>query len=735
MKDVTVAFVWHFHQPYYSDPLTHTGPFPWVRLHAAKGYFDMGVLLEEHPDMRATVNLTPSLLLQIQEQVRGTVTYVFWTHAARPAADLNEDEQAFVLRHFFAANWDTMVRPHDRYYTLLIQRGTESQESELARLARRFSVQDFLDLQVWHNLAWFGHRAVARYPALRELIAKGRQFTETDKQEVLKIQHEVLSALIPLFRRLHERGQIELSTTPFFHPILPLLIDSDIAKRSRPDSVLPARFIHPEDARAQLRLALEFHETLFGHRPVGIWPSEGSVCPELVPMLAELGVRWTATDEGILAGSLDAWRREEQLYRPYSFSSQQGEVAFLFRDRELSDAIGFTYSRNEPAAAVTDFCGRLRGIGERSADPRPLVPVILDGENPWEHYADGGEGFLRGLYEAMGQQDGEIRLRSSIPKDCLEESRPKTRLSRLHSGSWINADLRIWIGHPEDNDAWDRVAKTRRVLQREQQEGRHAADTLKAAWNELYAAEGSDWYWWYGDEFETDHKAIFDQVFRSHLANVYRLLGADVPEFLKNPVWRRVGTEVTIREPVALISPCIDGIVSDFYEWRGAGYMDGRAPLSAMYKGPPVFSRVYFGFNFDQFYLRLDPAEESRDSESSDADSHRHSTETEVHVQFLEPRPAELVFALNQPDPPQFTLHGSVDGINVLPVRAYDTIRRKKIIELAVPLKDLSVELGSEIQLVIKVMAGGLERERLPQHQPLVLKVPDHTFEATMWKA
>jgi alpha-amylase/alpha-mannosidase (GH57 family) len=735
MKEVTVAFVWHFHQPYYTDPLTYTAPFPWVRLHAAKGYFDMGVLLEEHPDMRATVNLTPSLLLQIQEQVRGTVSDVFWAHTTRPASDLNEDERTFVLRHFFAANWNTMVRPYDRYYTLLIQRGTEPQESDLVRLARRFSVQDFLDLQVWQNLAWFGHRAVARYPALRELIAKGRHFTEADKQEVLKIQHEVLSALIPLFHRLYERGQIELSTTPFFHPILPLLIDSDIAKRSRPDSALPPRFVHPEDARAQLRLALEFHENLFGHRPAGIWPSEGSVCPELVSMLAELGICWTATDEGILAASTDTWRRDEQLYRPYLLTGEQGgEVAFLFRDRELSDAIGFTYSRNDPAAAVTDFCARLRLIGERSSDSRPLVAVILDGENPWEHYPDGGEGFLRGLYATVARSRGEIRLRSSTPKACLNEQRPQHRLSRLHSGSWINADLRIWVGHAEDNDAWERVAKTRRFLQREHDEGRHTDETVKAAWSELYAAEGSDWYWWYGDEFETDHKAIFDHLFRLHLANVYRLLGTPVPDFLKNPVWRRLGTEVAIREPIALISPCIDGIVTDFYEWRGAGYMDGQAPLSAMYKGPPVFSRVYFGFNFEHFWLRLDPLEE-REPDTPGGDDQQHPVQREVQVLFLEPRPVRLVFALDLPDPPQFRLQESVDGSTFSPGRAYETIRRKKIIELAVPLKDLSIDLGSQIQLVIKVMEAGLERERLPQHQPLVLNVPDHTFEATMWKA
>ena len=247
MKELAVAFLWHLHQPYYTDPLTKTAPLPWVRLHAIKGYFDMGLLLDEHPDVRVTMNLTPSLLLQLLELADGSVADLFWTHTARPAVDLTGDERVFILRHFFSANWDTMVRPHDRYYGLLFQRGTHPRDEDLPDLARRFSTQDLLDLQVWHNLAWFGHRALAQYPVLRELTAQGRQFTESDKQAVLASQRDIVARIIPLYRRLQDREQIELSTTPFFHPILPLLIDTDSARRSRPDSALPQRFAHPED--------------------------------------------------------------------------------------------------------------------------------------------------------------------------------------------------------------------------------------------------------------------------------------------------------------------------------------------------------------------------------------------------------------------------------------------------------------------------------------------------------
>lgn len=728
MKTLAVAILWHLHQPYYTDPLTQSSPLPWVRLHAVKGYYDMGVLLEEYPEARVTVNLTPSLLCQLQESASGAVTDVFWTYASRPAADLSEQERRFILRHFFSANRDTMIRPHDRYYGLLIQRGTHPRDEELDGLARRFSVQDLRDLQVWHNLAWCGHRARARFPQLRDLLAKGRSFSESDKQTVLTTQRAILNEIIPLYRRLQERGQIELSTTPFFHPILPLLIDTDSARRARPESALPQRFAHPEDAEAQICKALDFHESLFGRRPVGLWPSEGSVCPELIPILTTLSIRWAATDEGVLARSVDQWQREAMLYRPYRAPVDGGDVALLFRDRDLSDAVGFTYARNPPDTAVADLCSRLQAIAGRSPEARPLVPVILDGENPWEQYPDGGEGFLRGLYAMLSSGKGHgVRVQSVTPGRELEEYPPTARLERLHTGSWINADLKIWMGHAEDNDAWERVGKTRRFLCAREETGVVPAATLRAAWDELYAAEGSDWFWWYGDEFDTDHKALFDQTFRLHLANVYRLVGAEVPEFLTAPVLRQ-SVKVDVREPRALIAPSLDGLVTDFYEWQGAGYVDGRPPLSAMHSQQAFFSRLYFGFSLEQWYLRLDPLNTLAPDETGDDEP------VAVQVHLLEPTQTTLRFRLDLPDPPQFTLRLSQDGAASEPARTFETIRRKKIIELAVPFTDLGLQAGMRVRFVVTVMRGELELDRIPSHQPLAFTVPDQTFEGVMWR-
>ena len=325
MKTVRVCFLWHMHQPYYTDPVAGSANMPWVRLHATKAYFDMAFLLDRFPRLHATFNFTPSLLVQLKEIGDGGVQDLFLEHARRRAADLNHEEQAFLIRHYFSINWATMIRPFPRYHELLVKRGLEIDEQDLQRVARQFSPQDFLDLQVWFNLAWFGYGAVQRSPRLSALRAKNRGFSEEEKLEVLALQRQTVQDIVPMYRRLAERGQIELTTTPFYHPILPLVIDTEHTRRARPDLPLPSRFRAPEDAEAQLRLAVEYHAATFGRPPQGLWPSEGSVCPELIPLLRRIGFRWLATDEGILARSLEVaqipWHRT-QLYRDDRLSRQ-----------------------------------------------------------------------------------------------------------------------------------------------------------------------------------------------------------------------------------------------------------------------------------------------------------------------------------------------------------------------------------------------------------------------------
>jgi alpha-amylase/alpha-mannosidase (GH57 family) len=732
MKTVHICFLWHMHQPYYTDPVAGSASMPWVRLHATKAYYDMAYGLEKFPAMKATFNFTPSLLRQLQEVGSGKVRDLFLEHAQRPAADLRPEEKAFLVRHFFSANWATMVRPYPRYHELLVKRGADVYGRDLERVAQQFSTQDLLDLQTWHNLAWFGYGTVSRYPHLAALRAKNRGFTEEEKQEVLAFQLATVQDIIPLYRRLMEREQIELTTTPFFHPILPLLIDTDFTRRARPDLPLPSRFHAPKDAEAQLQRAVECHTATFGRAPVGLWPSEGSVCPELIPMLPKLGLRWLATDEGILARSLDAarqpWQRNRDLYQPYLVGPEGQDVTILFRDREISDAFGFVYHKATPETAAEDVLRRLRQIIHEAPQDQVTIEIVLDGENPWEHYHEGGEQFLSLLYEACstGALDHDaIRTTTATISNALEAAPATRRISHLHSGSWINQDYKIWIGHQEDNRGWDLVSHTRSHLA--EIAATLPSDRAQAAWDELYAAEGSDWFWWYGDDFDTDYKEEFDRLFRTHLRNVWTIAGLTPPDLLNEPICSPRGMPEAdlVTAPLALLNPSIDGLVTDFFEWRGAGRIKTQPPLGAMWKAEGVLADIQFGWSLDQLYLRLDPDEHSQ--------TRQEGLTVELQLQTPE-QLYHLSFSLAPPGPDQFLLSQKLANGSWQEIGPYQSICHGNIVELAVPFKDLQLTAGQEFRMTVLVLEHRLEIARYPYHKHATFLVPGPEFDANQWR-
>ncbi|MGZ9189238.1 MAG: glycoside hydrolase family 57 protein, partial [Nitrospira sp.] len=696
-------------------------------------YYDMAFVLDKFPQARSTFNFTPSLLLQLEEFSTGRVRDLFLEYAHRPAVDLTPEEKAFLIRHFFSANWATMVRPFPRYQELLVKRGLDVHGQDLNRLAKQFSSQEFLDLQVWHNLAWFGYGSLQQFPRLAELRKKNRGFSEEDKQEVLALQQTVIRQIVPMYKALQDRGQVELTTTPFFHPILPLVIDSEFTRRARPDLPLPARFHAPADAEAQIRLAVDYHTKTFGRPPVGLWPSEGSVCPEMLPMLAKAGIRWLATDEGNLYRSLQighhAWNRHYHLYQPYTVGATDHPLMMVFRDRDISDAFGFVYHKTTPESAADDVLRRVRGLAYDIPLEHGIVAVILDGENPWEHYHDGGERFLSLLFRAF-EQDGlhighGIRVQMETVSQALATIPPTHHLDHLHSGSWINQDFKIWIGHQEDNRGWDLLQHTRARLV--ELTPSLTPEQARAAWGELYAAEGSDWFWWYGDDFDTDYKQEFDRLFRTHLRNVWTYAGATPPEILNQPlVEARTphGLEV-VQLPLAFIAPTLDGITSNFFEWRGAGAINPTPPLGAMWKSEGLFTAIFFGFDHERLYLRLDFDERSQTrQEDCAADLHIGSGIQQY----------KLSFALAPTGTDTFLLARADEAGAYRDVGSYSTVCRRKILELAVPFKDLDIEVGNELRLTLTVSEHRMEIARYPHHNPVTFNRPGDEFEATMWR-
>jgi alpha-amylase/alpha-mannosidase (GH57 family) len=715
VTDIRVAFLWHMHQPGYRDPAGGGYILPFVRLHGTKGYYDMARLSEEFPAVRVTVNLVPSLIAQIKQYAEGTAKDVFVDLTLARADDLTPTEKFFVIKNFFMNRWDTHVTPYSRYRELLFMRGSAPAAEDPRDVCSRFSDRDIRDLQVLFNLTWTGHFVRRDFPEIGGLIKKGRDFTEQDKETVIGMQREVMKRLIGLYRKLYDDGTVELSTSPFYHPILPLLIDNTTARRALPGLILPRRFAHPEDARWQINAGMELFAETFGRRPRGLWPSEGSVCPEMIPMLSEAGIRWIATDQDILFNSRLGGDSPADLYAPYRAMHDGAEVSVAFRDKKLSDLISFSYSQNDPQVAAADFMRLVQRIGEGRSGRPALITVALDGENPWEGYMDAGEGFLRHVYSALSE--GAV-ARSTTIGDYLNERHPSGTIDPLFSGSWINHNFAIWIGHPEDNTAWDAISLVRDYLARFDASS-VPEETIRRAWEEIYAAEGSDWFWWFGDDFSTEQAEEFDYLFRERLRNVYRLLGQQPPQLLSEPIKgaRRVPET---RPPIGFINPTIDGAINDFYEWANAGHYEVDLSAGVMYGGITDIESLFFGFSPKDFFIRID---------------YRRPSEGEayvVHFFIRAGRDFEIVLPLVDGQR-TYTLLASADGGAFEEVGRYERAGVGKIAEFFIPFDELGLKPGQAFSFFAEIRTDGVSILRCPRRGSLVTKVPDKNFELENW--
>ena len=596
-----VAILWHMHQPNYQEPRSNRLAMPWVRLHALKDYLDMPLTAARYDNIHLTFNLVPSLLDQVQLYLDGGTDRHLELSRIEAEA-LTPDLRREILRNFFAGNPERMIQPYPRFAELYQKQVSASSDKET--IVGLFSSQEMRDLQVWSNLTWVDPMFRKEKP-LDALFAKGRHYSEEDKAALLDWELGHLRRIIPAYRSLAADGKIEVSFTPYYHPILPLLCDSDVALEALPSLSLPkARFQHVEDAERQIAMAVEHYRENFGRDLVGMWPSEGSVSDKVLELASAAGLKWLASDEEVLRHSLTKSglkHSDHPIHRVYEHSSG---VRMLFRDHALSDRIGFVYSTWRADKAVADFMGHLRNLHRLYENDlnTVVVPIILDGENAWEYFPDDGTEFLDLLYRSLSEAP-EIE---TITFSEAVERMPAAALPKVFAGSWINHNFRIWIGHAEDNTAWDLLSRTRDELAAfELAHPDFDPDLLSAAWRQVYIAEGSDWCWWYGDEHRGPHNEAFDRIFRQHLIAVYELLDLDVPADHRRPIFRK-GEVLQAAMPDGLVTPIVDGRLTHFYEWAGAGYFDCARGGGAMHAVDQVLSRLYFAFDRDSFHIRLD---------------------------------------------------------------------------------------------------------------------------------
>lgn len=581
MKPIKIAFLWHQHQPFYLSD----GEFilPWVRFHAVKDYLEMLLIQKQYPKIKQTFNIVPSLFRQIELYLQGTKDRV-QVLSAIPADSLTSKQKQEILDQFFVCNLQNMIAPYPHYLELY----------DKAKSNEQFTNQDFLDLQVWYNLTWFGTELRKRDESISKLFSKNH-YTEEDKHFVLDKHLQIMAEILPTFKSMLVGGNIDISVTPYYHPILPLVIDTNVYHESSPDKYLPFnRFAFPQDAKAQMQKALEFYQEFFGRKPKGVWASEGSLSNQTLELFSELGFEWSASDEKLLFNSHAVESKEK--YRIFNY---QDKLNLFFRDTELADKIGFDYSNKSSEEASNDFINSILARKAELTDEEletSVVSIILDGENCWEFYTNNGYDFLNSLYKKFC--DNEL-IETVTFSEAIKHNN-KLQLNNLKAGSWINANFDIWIGHQEDRLAWDILFDVRTLF--EEKRNTLSEELCAEVLELIYICEGSDWFWWFGNEFRAPNRKDFDILFRKNISKIYNLLDAPLPKVLPKPIMSDEDLEA-FNPMTNFVLPIFDGKSKTL--WEGSGSYIPKYELSTMNSDSFLLDKLYWYLGESEIYLKF----------------------------------------------------------------------------------------------------------------------------------
>jgi alpha-amylase/alpha-mannosidase (GH57 family) len=711
MRRVHLVLLWHMHQPQYRDPESGRYVLPWTRLHALKDYWGMVEMLGDFPGIHATFNVVPSLGMQLEEYASGTFNEPWFSLAFKKADALTREDKAEIIARAFHVNHERLLSRWPRFEELF----EWSRPAGGAQAQVTFTLRDWRDLQLLSQLAWMEESWLEKDPVVSKLSGKGKDFTETDKSALQEKQFELMRMVLPAYRAAALRGQIELSTTPFYHPILPLICDSDIARVANPSTPLPRRaFRRPEDAREQLRRARAFHERTFGAMPAGLWPSEGSVSDQALTIAAEEGFKWFGTDEGVLGRTLNIGffrdangipANADRLYKPWLIQLGSNGVTGLFRDHHLSDLIGFVYSRMDAKDAAADLHGRLRNLGETVQGNQPLtISLFLDGENAWEYYPGNGRAFLREFY---GRIQADPDFRALTASEAIAEAGDIPATSGIFPASWINANFDVWIGHAEDVAAWELLWDARDAYARAadaRTKGRPDAPSetaLKKAQESLLTAEGSDWCWWFGPEHSTANDAEFDALYRKHLTAIYLALGQIAPEELAKPIKRRPEHALQLA-PTSLLNIKIDGRDTSYFEWLGAGLYSPERRGGSMHGRVFYLHELRYGFEEGRFCVRVDPF----------MDALGELEDPEFRITIAAAEEVTIVVKLERGHLQEFAVEkGRVCLLNPKRVAA---AAFERILEVAIQKDEINFKDHTKLKLGVALWHGGLPVDVLP---------------------
>ena len=602
-QKLSLAIYWHMHQPVYEIEGTYL--MPWVRLHAVKDYLDMVLFLDKFPKLKLNFNIVPALLDSIIDYTENGYHDIHSELTASDTEKLTDEEKAFILNNFFSSKFETMIYRSENYKNLYQKRFSK----DVATL-EDFSSQELSDLMALFNLVWIDPIHYERYPRLKELWAKQIGYTQEDRIEILNIQKTIIREIIPTYKKYIEEGRIELTTSPYYHAILPILIDIKSSVKSvLTTEGLPASLGMFEDAKFQIKSALDKIEAIFGVRPKGMWPPELCLGPKTLNLLSKEGIKWTISDEGVLANSINFdfirdfkgnLNDPYHLLKVYSYQTKDNEIDVIFRDRSIPNLINFEYAGINPKMAANDLFEKIKMIQNKllvSPDKTHLLTIASDCENCWENYQNDGIDFLENIYSLI---ENDETLETVLISDYIEVEKNKKPLKKIYSGSWIDKTFQYWIGEPEKNKAWAYLKRTKDDFEAFVKQNKNHPN-IPTAKRELMIAEGSDWFWWYGEPNNSGQDFIFDYMFRERLKNVYLILGIEYPEYLDKTLITAL--EVPFKHPKRSITPRMDGLNSSADDWYNSGSI-------SMIDGP-VFrenknvDKINFGCDKDNIYFRL----------------------------------------------------------------------------------------------------------------------------------
>lgn len=580
---------------------------PWVRLHAVKDYLDMALWAKKFEKLKLNFNFVPVLLDSIIEYAENDAHDIHSRLTITPKNKLNNEDKIFILNNFFDANYQTMILTNEEYhrlYQMVQAHGTTNTDI--------FTNQEYADIMALFNLAWIDPSFKTSNKELKRLVKKGKNYTLEDRIEIIDIQRDIIRKIIPTLKRLSNKNKIEITTSPYYHPILPILLDyKNIRKNASVDDEIQ-NLKTENDAKVQTQMALDRVEELIGKRPRGIWPSEQCVNAPTLEMLSDLGVEWSISDEGILASSIDFefehdfkgfLKEPYHLLKTYEYKTEKSDIKMIFRDSTIHNLISFEYPHHNPIATANDLYDRIKVMQSKilsSPDKDHLLTIALDGENCWENYFEDGSSFLKTLYTLITEDD---TLETVLISDYIEQTKEHKLLPKIAAGSGFNRNFKLWIDEPVKDLAWTYLKRVRDDFA-EFEKREPLNPNIELARKELFICEGSDWFWWYGEPNDSGRDNIFDFIFRTHLKNIYKYLDLDIPKYLDDPI-TDISPSKPSKYPKSLITPQINGkdIADEDDEWNNAGCIE--IPDGPVLRESKLFEKIRFGNDEENFYLKF----------------------------------------------------------------------------------------------------------------------------------